>query len=141
MNAENPKSFSTIPGFILEKMLLPGCARILSDGGFSLKIVNAIAPLKIIKHHDEQYKNDISILIDDIAYDIDDFIVSYQGVKTPYYNLDPLHGFVVNMDDQMEIIYNGSNELKPGLHTVDIQLNIANPVRIKFATKFNESIL
>jgi hypothetical protein len=132
---------TTIPPFILERMLLPGCARILSDGRFCLRIKNAIAPLKIVRHHDDQYKSQISIKIDDNTFAIEDFIVSYQGIRTPYSNLDPLDGFIVNVDDEAEIIYNGKIKLKPGVHIVDISVNTTNPIRIKFSTNFRESFL
>ncbi|MHA1341176.1 MAG: hypothetical protein ACTSRZ_14285 [Promethearchaeota archaeon] len=46
---------STIPKFIFEKMILPGCAKIRKEGGFKLKIRNAISPLKIIRSKNPSY--------------------------------------------------------------------------------------
>lgn len=137
--SDKRKIETTIPPFILEKMLLPGCARILADGKFSLRVRNAIAPLKIVRHRDDLYKSQISIKIDDIPFAIEDFIVSYQGIRTPYSNLDPLDGFIVNVDDETEITYNGKLKLKSGVHIVDIQVNTTNPIRIKFSTNFRDS--
>lgn len=132
---------STIPKFVLEKMLLPGCALIpIDEDGFTLKVVNAIAPFKIVRKTNGDYKDIVSFKLDGRELEHDKFYLKYQGVTAPLNDLTKLHGVIVNIDDTVELIYKGE-KIEPGKHKVDIHAKSTNPIRIKFEIAFQEGFL
>lgn len=129
---------STIPKFVLEKMILPGCAKVPIDGdGFSIKVVNAISPFKIVRYTNDEYKEKISFKLDGRELNHDNFYIKYQGVIAPISDLSKLHGVIVNIDDTVDLIYKGE-EIEAGKHEIDIYSKSTNPLRIKFEINFHE---
>ncbi len=137
---ELPK-VTNLPTYILKKILRPKCTVIHPDGSFSISLINAIAPIKIVKHNNKQYKSDVRIQIDDTILDIDDFWIIYQGIETAYSHLDPLNGYIINLGDEVIMHYRGPHKLTPGKHFIDIEIKMEKPIRIKFSANFIEGIL
>ncbi len=137
---DEQQKITTIPTYILKKILRPRCTVIHSDGSFSISLINAIAPIKIVKHHNEQYKKDVKIQIDDILLDIADFSLVYQGIETPYSELDPLNGYIINLGDEIVMRYRGPHKISPGKHFIDIEIKMEKPIRIMFSIKFQKDI-
>lgn len=126
---------TNIPPFILKKIFRKGCAVINDDNCCTIKVVNAIAPMRITKLTEKNFES-LRAKFDDELVDFSRLFVRFQEITAPYSDLTPLHGYLFDVDDTAELIYKGK-KIEPGLHTIEISDNTANPVFIKFSIKFH----
>ncbi len=116
-----------------------GCATLLKDG-FSIRIVNAIAPLKIVRSREHSNLEKVLFKVDEEILNIRQFYLKYQSILTPYEDLTPLHGCIVNVGDTLEVIFKGKT-LSPGWHLIEVKVDLPNPVQLKVKLHFQKNAL
>ncbi|MHA1341177.1 MAG: hypothetical protein ACTSRZ_14290 [Promethearchaeota archaeon] len=59
--------------------------------------------------------------MDNQLLDLTKIYIKFQDIEANLYDLEPLHGFIINADDDVELIYKDNEYKKPSKHLVEYQ--------------------
>ena len=107
------KQVNTIPEYVLRKMLRKGCASI-TDDGLSIKFINEISPFLLTIPTEGMHQDQITFKFDDQELDPKNLYIRYQDIETQYLDFTPLDGYRINLGDEVELIYKGSDSFETG---------------------------